>query len=283
MNRTSPSEVKAWCIERGFHPNKVLGQNFLIDRNILTAIVDAANISKNTRVLEVGPGLGVMTEELLRRGAQVLAVEKDKRLAAWLNESLAAEYPDMLTVKTADMLECPLAGLSETPFDAFISNLPYSVGTRILMDVATDPLAPAVLVTMVQTEVAERFAALPCTEHRGVAGVWLQLNYDVALVRHVKGACFWPKPEVQSSIVSMRRHTRSTLTDTEKKRFYALTKHCFLYRRKQLATILRKAPPPWKRDAEALQAAFTVAGIDPMRRPETLTVTEWEALTRVLA
>lgn len=276
MNRTSPSEVKAWCIERGFHPNKVLGQNFLIDRNILASIVDAAGLKPGARVLEVGPGLGVMTEELLRRGAFLMAVEKDKRLAEWLTESLLPLFPDRFTLRNADMLECPLAALSPEPFDAFLSNLPYSVGTRILMDVAADPLAPATLVTMVQTEVAERFAAAPGDANRGVAGVWLQLDFDVAIVRHVKASCFWPRPEVQSTIVAMRRHNRSTLTPAEKERYRALTKHCFLYRRKQLATILRKGP--WPNAAQALEAV----GIDPARRPETLTVPEWEALTQAI-
>ncbi len=276
MNRTSPSEVKAWCIERGFHPNKVLGQNFLIDRNILEAIVDAAGLTAGARVLEVGPGLGVMTEELLRRGARVTAVEKDKRLAEWLAESLRPGFPDRLELRNADMLECPLSSLSPEPFDAFLSNLPYSVGTRILMDVAADPLAPATLVTMVQTEVAERFAAEAGAPDRGVAGVWLQLDFDVSIVRHVKASCFWPRPEVQSTIAAMRRHTRGTLSPAQKERFRALTKHCFLYRRKQLATILRKGP--WPNAPQALEAA----GIDPMRRPETLTVAEWEKLTLAL-
>ena len=86
MNLTSPSQVKAWCIENGFHPNRTLGQNFLIDRNILEAILDAAGVAAGQRVLEVGPGLGVLTEALLERGARVTAVEKDARLAARLTD-----------------------------------------------------------------------------------------------------------------------------------------------------------------------------------------------------
>lgn len=280
FNRTSPSEVKSWCIKQGFHPNKILGQNFLIDKNILASIVDAAELASGASVLEVGPGLGVMTEEMLTRGARVTAVEKDQRLAQWLTESLLEEYPDTLKLMTADMLEVPLKPLLAQHFDAFVSNLPYSVGTRILMELIQEPDAPKTLVTLVQTEVAERFVAPPATEHRGIAGVWIQLDYDVRLVKKVSGSCFWPKPEVQSTVVAMTRHDRSTLSEPQKAHFRQLTKMTFLYRRKQLGSILRKAPAPFTRpDADDILNAL---GILPARRPETLTIPEWEALTCAL-
>ena len=134
MNRTSPSEVKAWCIAPGFHPNKTLGQNFLIDRNILEVLADTVGAQSGDRVLEVGPGLGVLTEALLRRGARVTAIEKDPVLAAWLRESLVLEFPDTLELLEGDALEVEWAPLLSRGFVAFASNLPYSVGTRILMD-----------------------------------------------------------------------------------------------------------------------------------------------------
>ncbi len=274
MNRTSPSEVKAWCIERGFHPNKTLGQNFLIDRNILDVLADAVDIAPGDRVLEVGPGLGVMTEALLQRGAHVTAVEKDPALAQWLRDSLLKEYPDTLELIEGDALECDWPTLLARDFKAFASNLPYSVGTRILMDLIQQPQAPKRLVTLVQLEVAERFAAQPSTPERGTAGVWLQLDYDVRTVRNVKPSCFWPPPEVTSAIVAMERHDRSTLDETGKARLRQLSKLLFTQRRKQLGKVLRKVPAPFN------TITCEAANIDPTRRAETLTRVEWELLVK---
>lgn len=274
MNRTSPSEVKAWCIERGFHPNKTLGQNFLIDRNMLTAIVDAVGVVPGEPVLEVGPGLGVMTEELIARGARVTAIEKDPALAAWLRESLCTQHPEDLELIEGDALKVDWAPLLARGFRAFASNLPYSVGTRILMELLCQAQAPERLVMLVQQEVAERFAAPPGSPARGTAAVWVQLDYDVRIVRSVKPTCFWPPPEVTSAIVALSRHTRTRLTAEEKVYLRALAKHVFTQRRKQLGTVLRKSPAPFR----GLQPE--AVGIDPTRRAETLTLPEWEALAR---
>lgn len=274
MNRTSPSEVKAWCIGRGFHPNKTLGQNFLIDRNILDALVDAVGISAGDAVLEVGPGLGVMTEALLQRGARVTAIEKDPALAAWLRESLLPQFPETFELIEGDALETDWEPLLARGFKAFASNLPYSVGTRILMELIQQPNAPDRLVTLVQQEVAERFAAAPSTPERGTAAIWLQVDYDVRIVRSVKPTCFWPPPEVTSAVVAMDRHTRSTLSFEGKAFVRALSKQVFTQRRKQLGTVLRKAPAPFRGIDPAK------AGIEPTRRAETLSLPEWEALAR---
>ena len=131
MNLTSPSQVKAWCIEHDFHPNKVLGQNFLVDRNALEAIVDAAALPTGARVLEIGPGLGVLTEEMLRRGLSVTAIEKDPVLAERLAEALG--NPPNLTVHAGDALDLIKEGACDG-FPALVSNLPYQAGTRILLE-----------------------------------------------------------------------------------------------------------------------------------------------------
>lgn len=280
MNLTSPSHVKAWCIENGFHPNRTLGQNFLIDRNILDAILDASGAGAGSNVLEVGPGLGVLTEGLLQRGARVTAVEKDARLAARLAESLG--NPPGLRVVEADALELDLDALLAERFDAFVSNLPYSVGTRILLDVALHPLAPRVSTVLVQTEVAERFAAGPGAEARGQAGVWLQLDYGVRLVRAVKASCFWPRPEVGSTVVRLDRHP-SPLGTEERRWFFDLTRCAFMHRRKQLGAILRRAPEPVGREDAALAACFAAAGLEPTLRPEQLDNAQWQSLARAFA
>ena len=280
MNLTSPSQVKAWCIENGFHPNKTLGQNFLIDRNILDVAADAAGVEAEQRVLEIGPGLGVLTEALLARGARVTAVEKDSRLASRLAEALGA--PAGLRVIEADALELDLDALLAERFDACVSNLPYSVGTRILIDLALHALAPKRFTVLVQAEVAARFAAAPGCEARGQAGVWLQLDYDVALVRAVKASCFWPRPEVGSSVVRLDRHP-CALAPGERTWFFDLSRYAFMHRRKQLHASLRKAPAPIGRDDDALDALFAAAAIDPAARAEQLTNTQWQALARAFA
>ena len=280
MNLTSPSHVKAWCIENGFHPNRTLGQNFLIDRNILEAILDAAGVTAGQRVLEIGPGLGVLTEAMLARGASVTAVEKDGRLAARLAESLG--NPPALRVIEADALELDLGALLSEEFSACVSNLPYSVGTRILLDLALHPLAPQTFTVLVQTEVAERLAAAPGGSARGQAGVWLQLDYDVTLVRGVKASCFWPRPEVGSSIVRLDKHPCALRSD-ERKWFFELSRYAFMHRRKQFGAALRKAPEPVGRDDAALAALFTAAGVDPSARPEQLSDAQWQALARAFA
>ena len=194
MNLTSPSQVKAWCIANDFHPNRTLGQNFLVDRNALVAIVDAglgAGAAQGVRVLEVGPGLGVLTEEMLRRGAMVTAVEKDPVLAARLAESLG--NPPGLTVVEGDALDVA-AGRGEFAmqpggFDFMVSNLPYQSGTRILLELVTRRAVPSMTV-LVQAEVAARLAAGPGSKTRSLAGVWAQLDYDVRVVRKVSPSCF---------------------------------------------------------------------------------------------
>ena len=248
MNLTSPSQVKAWCIANGFHPNKVLGQNFLVDRNALEAIVDAAALPAGTRVLEIGPGLGVLTEEMLRRGLLVTAVEKDPVLAERLAEALG--NPPGLTVRAGDALDL-IKDSSCDGFPALVSNLPYQAGTRILLEltggtrscasesgVSAD--APETIVVLVQTEVAERLAAGPGSKTRGLAGVWVQLDYDVQLVRAVKASCFWPRPEIGSTVVRLTRHHRNDArTPDWRARFRQITKQAFEHRRKQLGAIFK--------------------------------------------
>ena len=254
MNLTSPSQVKAWCIEHDFHPNKVLGQNFLIDQNALKAIVDAglenvrtfdcSNVREGSPVLEIGPGLGVLTEEMLKRGCRVTAIEKDPVLAARLAESLG--NPEGLTVVSADALDWiaqnyQTSQTSQTlqTFSCMISNLPYQAGTRILLELVKARQLKSMTV-LVQTEVAERLAAGPGSKTRGLAGVWAQLDYDVKIVRKVAASCFWPRPEIGSSVVRLDRHDRNVgLSGEERDLFHRLTKQAFEHRRKQLGSIFK--------------------------------------------
>jgi 16S rRNA (adenine1518-N6/adenine1519-N6)-dimethyltransferase len=238
MNLTSPSQVKSWCIANDFHPNRVLGQNFLIDQNALRAIVDAGfdgatSEESALNVLEIGPGLGVMTEEMLRRGATVTAIEKDPVLAARLKESLG--NPPELEVIAGDALTVK----TEKSFDCMVSNLPYQAGTRILLELAIKRELPMMTV-LVQSEVAERLAAKEGSKTRGLAGVWAQLDYDVKIVRKVSASCFWPRPEISSTVVKLVRHNRNIgLSEKERAFFRSLTKRAFEHRRKQLGSVFK--------------------------------------------
>ena len=250
MNLTSPSQVKSWCIENGFHPNKVLGQNFLIDQNALKAIVDAGlGGLGGLEVLEIGPGLGVLTEEMLKRGCRVTAIEKDPVLAARLEKEAKArgegeQWWRNLSVIAGDALDWIAQSSNRAieqsnNFDVMISNLPYQAGTRILLDLVKARQLRSMTV-LVQTEVAERLAAREGSKTRGLAGVWAQLDYDVRIVRKVAASCFWPRPEIGSSVVRLDRHDRNlSLSGEERKLFHRLTKQAFEHRRKQLGSIFK--------------------------------------------
>ena len=255
MNLTSPSQVKAWCIENDFHPNKTLGQNFLIDQNALKAIVDCGlekvkveGGERNVSVLEIGPGMGVLTEEMLKRGCRVTAIEKDPALAERLEKELKTkveveEWWRNLTLLTGDALDfvssTSTSDFNLSSFDCMISNLPYQAGTRILLELVQARTIP-VITALVQTEVAERLAAKEGSKVRGLAGVWAQLDYDVAITRKVSASCFWPRPEIGSSVVRLVRHDRNVdFSAEERDIFHRLTKKAFEHRRKQLGSIFR--------------------------------------------
>jgi len=263
VNLTSPSQVKAWCLANGFHPNRTLGQNFLIDRNALEAIVDAADLEAPEKVLEIGPGLGVLTEELLRRGHEVTAVEKDPVLAERLAEALGS--PAALTVLKGDALDFIKEGVCDS-FPALVSNLPYQAGTRILLElIRRIPAIPEKMVVLVQTEVAERLAAAPGSKTRGLSGVWTQLDYDVVPVRTVKANCFWPRPEVGSTVVKLVRHHRNdALAPEVRDMLHRLTKRAFEHRRKQLGAVFKGV-------------------VETTARAEELSNEEWLGLAQALA
>ena len=291
MNLTSLSQVKDWCIRSGFHPNRVLGQNFLIDRNALDAILDAAlgglsvegcgesGANAPIRVLEIGPGLGVLTEGLLSRGCAVTAIEKDSVLADRLAEALG--HPENLTVLKGDALDYIKEGRCDG-FPAMVSNLPYQAGTRILIElverVAAEScvqgatcggLSPEIMVVLLQTEVAERLAAKEGSKTRGLSGVRVQFDYDVQIVRKVSASCFWPRPEIGSTVVKLVRHHRNDAVGAEVRAlFRRLTKQAFEHRRKQLGSIFKgliestaRAEELSNEDWLALSQSLVAAGV----------------------
>lgn len=251
MNLTSPSQVKSWCIEHDFHPNKVLGQNFLIDQNALKAIVDAGleglSGGEGLKVLEVGPGLGVLTEELLKRDCRVTAIEKDPILSARLAQEAETRSESegwwknlhLITGDALDLLAAQVQSSASNDYSCMISNLPYQAGTRILLELVKARKLPQITV-LVQTEVAERLAAKEGSKTRSLSGVWAQLDYEVEIIRKVSATCFWPRPAIGSTVVRLKRHTRNVaLSERERKIFHSLTKQAFEHRRKQLGSIFK--------------------------------------------
>ncbi|TAN36996.1 MAG: ribosomal RNA small subunit methyltransferase A [Verrucomicrobia bacterium] len=270
MKLTRPSDVRALLATMDFHPSRVLGQNFLIDANILNILLDAAELTHKDTVLEVGPGLGVLTEGLLNRAGRVVSVEKDGRLFQWLENKFVA-FPN-LGIIHSDVLDVDLPALLAQGVNKCVANLPYSIASRFLVDLIGAARAPARIVVTVQLEVAERFAAKPGTHDYGLISVLAQLEYEIALHKKISPTCFWPPPEVTSAILLMTRRAAPLVPVPDRAALLALLKLCFSKRRKQLGSILRAETA----DAEKILAELQIA---PTARPENLAPADWARLS----
>ena len=270
---TRPSEVRALLTQLDFHPSRILGQNFLIDRNILNLLLDAAELQPQDAVVEVGPGLGVLTAALLARAAAVVAVEKDNRLAPYLRERFAGEL--RLTLLHSDGLDCDIASLFPRPGMKLVANLPYAIAARLLVELTAIPHPPALLVVTIQREVADRLEAAPSSDDYGLLSILLQRHYEIATVKHVSPSCFWPPPEVQSSISKLVRRPAPLGGPADELALRELLRHAFSRRRKTMARSLRDLV------ADPLPA-LAQAGIAPTARAEELAPEVWPALLRAL-
>lgn len=272
-----PTVVRQLLDELGLRPRKALGQNFLIDRNILGHLLDAAAIGPGDTVLEVGPGLGAVTASLATLARRVVAVEKDSGLYAWLCRRFAG-VPNVRLVH-ADALELRLDALEwpgEGPVrpDRVVSNLPYGAGSRILVELARAAQPPERVVVTVQREVADRLAAAPGGGDYGLLSLYVQRAFRVERVRTVGPRCFHPVPEVDSAIVRLQSLGAPPAAEA----FYALSRQAFGQRRKQLARSL--ATP--ERAPDAVRAALASVAAAPTARAEDLSVAQWDALARAL-
>jgi 16S rRNA (adenine1518-N6/adenine1519-N6)-dimethyltransferase len=272
MNRCSPSAVRACLDALGVRPRRALGQNFLVDRNILSIILRAAEPEPGDHILEIGPGLGVLTEALSDRAGGVIAVEKDPSLYAYLSEALGGRAN--LDLRMADVLDLDWEALLDG-VDKVVSNLPYAAGGRALAEVVRAAACPRRIVVTVQLETAERLAALPGTPAFGLLSAWAQWRYTVALIKRVAPSCFLPRPEVISAIVRLDRRTDAPGAGPLSEAFYAVTKRAFGQRRKQLAGVLGEGDPA---AAAAWRARLAEAGVDPRARAEAVTPAQWAAL-----
>ena len=259
----------------GVRPNRELGQNFLVDSNLLEVIARAAQVGPEDVVLEVGGGLGVLSEHLAARAAHVHVVEVDRKLEAPLRDALAA-HPNS-TLHLADAVRLDLAALDPAP-DKVVANLPYGVAASVIL--RTIEVLPTVdtWVAMVQREVGERFAAAPRTPGYGIPSVLAQLACDVRVLRPVARTVFSPVPNVDSVLVGLTRRGPAAEPGLRD-----LVQQGFAHRRKALARSLALAPgsPPGRR--EQVRAALEAMGRPADARAETLAPADWRELWRRLS
>ena len=277
---TRVSEVRQLLGDLNIRPSRRLGQNFLVDRNIREILLRSADVSSQERILEIGPGLGVLTERLLRMAKGVVAVEKDHRLAEFLRRRFADE--DGLELVCGDALELGVSRVLRGGVTKVVANLPYSVGTRMLVDMVRADEAPARIVVTVQQEVGERLAAATGSPQYGLLSVWTQLAFRVETVKIVSPTCFWPRPEVSSVIMSMHRRVEPLLAPARRRILYDLTKVAFSQRRKQLATVLGRALLPVEAPAPRVRGVLLALGLGEKARAEELGVDDWCALVNAL-
>ena len=261
----------------GLRMSKKLGQNFLIDARIVQGIVDAAEVKPGDRVLEIGPGIGTLTQGLAEAGADVTAVELDKKLPAVLKETLKAY--DNVRIVPGDILKVNIPEImGEAPFKV-AANLPYYITTPILMTLLERRLPITHMVTMVQKEVAERMTAKPGSRIYGALSVAVQYYTEPEIVLDVPPRSFIPAPEVMSVVVSCRVRKEPAVAVQDEKLFFRVVKAAFGQRRKTLMNALKGGGF----SKEAVRDALEQSGIDPTRRGETLTLEEFGRLADAFA
>lgn len=248
-------------------PLKRLGQNFLVDPNIVRKIVALAELGPGDHVLEIGPGRGILTEALSQAAGHVTAVELDPRLHAYL-ETRQAEFPNVELVCT-DALAYPVEHLPVGT--VVVANLPYYISTPLLFRLLDQRGRFPRLVLMLQSEVADRLVAKPGGSDYGVLSVMAQYAADITKSFRVSAECFRPRPDVASAVVLLRTKAQRGLSQEEEIAFRALVKAAFAHRRKTLANSLRDEGYELPRITEALQR-WEIA---PTRRAETLSVEDF--------
>jgi 16S rRNA (adenine1518-N6/adenine1519-N6)-dimethyltransferase len=260
---------------------KGLGQHFLVDDAVLEKILDAADLSPSDTVIEVGPGLGLMTAALAKRAGWVIAIELDNRLAAILTETLPTEN---IVVLNEDVLGTDPSTLLKGAAPHFppqlrsykvVANLPYYITSPVLRHFLEAPVKPKMMVVMVQKEVARTIVAE--AGHRSVLSIAVQFYGKPSIVADVPAASFFPPPEVDSAVVKIEVYRQPPVPVDDVAGFFKLVRAGFSAARKQVANSLTQGLSLPRQDVQALLAK---ASIDPTRRAETFTLEEWATLFR---
>jgi len=268
--------MRSILAEEQIQLTKSLGQNFLHDGNQLQRIIQAGEVSANDQVLEIGPGLGPLTELLMARARSVCAIELDNRLVKFLQKRFA-NAPNLELIN-ADAL----AYLRTNPRDwsewKLVANLPYSVASPLLVDLALNPQGPKCLVATLQIEVAQRIIAKADGDDYGQLSLFLQLNYESSGWFKIPSGSFFPEPDVDSACITLVRRTVPLLPNELIKVFLRIVKLGFSQRRKMMLKLLRMNWP-----LERLSPALEAAGVSPMARAESVTLEQFVILTQMLA
>ncbi|MBC7232002.1 MAG: 16S rRNA (adenine(1518)-N(6)/adenine(1519)-N(6))-dimethyltransferase RsmA [Chloroflexi bacterium] len=273
-------DIRALLREFDLRPHKELGQNFLVDRRVLKRILAAAEVGPEDIVLEIGSGLGALTEALAERAQRVVAVEVDPDLVALLRERLAS-LPNVEIV-TADILSLDISrllqdGAGNVPTYKVVANIPYYITSAVMRHLLEASPKPQLIVLMLQKEVAQRIIAQP--GQMSLLAVSVQFYGQPRIIAHVPASAFYPVPKVDSAIVRVDPHTQQPLEQDEVRPFFEVVRAGFAQRRKQLRNALVHGLGV---SAERIAQAMQEAGIDEQRRAQTLSIHEWVALYRAL-
>jgi 16S rRNA (adenine1518-N6/adenine1519-N6)-dimethyltransferase len=284
MNKdiATPVRTRAILEKYGFSFKKSLGQNFLIDTNILRKIVEFADMSENTGAIEVGPGIGALTEQLARSSKKVVSFEIDQRLLPILNDTLA-DYKNV-TIIHKDILEADVRAVMEEEFREIddimvVANLPYYVTTPIIMKLLEEHLPIRGIVVMLQKEVADRISAKPGTKDYGSLSIAVQYYTKAETVMIVPKTVFVPQPNVDSAVIRLTVREKPAVIVKDEKFFFTVTKASFAQRRKTLLNNLTSQLPSGKEKKEEILQALEKSGIEPSRRGETLSLDEFGRLS----
>lgn len=274
----SPRVLKALFEEYGVVPLKKLGQNFLVDANILAGIADAVGLGEGDMCLEIGPGAGTLTAELARKAKKVAAVEVDRGLIPLLQFTLQSF--DNVRIVHSDILKLDMAKLAREEFGnapfAVAANLPYNITTPVIMMLLESGLPITRIVLLIQREVADRLSGAPGTKEYGALTVAVQYACAVEPLFTVGPNCFFPRPKVDSRLVRLTMRETPAVDVGDKKDFFAMVRTLFAMRRKTILNNLLAAYAPAGRNA--LLAAVEAAGLSPGARAETLSLDQMARL-----
>ena len=279
----NPAYTMAVLEKHGFHFQKKYGQNFLIDKNILEKIVDAAEIGKDDVVLEIGPGIGTMTQYLCERAREVIAVEIDDKLIPVLADTLS-EY-DNVTVIHEDILKVDIRALAEEKNGGrpikVVANLPYYITTPIIMELFESRVPLESVTVMVQKEVAERMKEGPGSKHYGALSLAVAYYAVAETVAEVPPACFVPRPKVSSMVIRLTCHREPPVAVADERFLFSVIRASVQQRRKTLVNGLNNAP--WiPVDREEITRCVESLGYGPSVRGEKLTLEEFARLANLL-
>lgn len=280
-NIATPSRTKQILKKYGLTMKKSLGQNFLVEPGILTKMLAAGEIDKDTVVIEIGPGIGALTERLAQEAKQVIAFEVDRRLEPILKNELA-EY-DNIEVIFQDILEANLPELFADRFEptdriVVAANLPYYITTPIIMNFIEANLPVDAYVMMMQKEVAERMTASPGSKNYGSLTVAIDYYTEAEISFIVPRTVFVPQPNVDSAVLKLKRREEPKVTVENEAFYFRLTRGSFQHRRKTLWNNLMGIYGKTDEAKEALRLGLEAVGIEGSRRAETLAIEEFAAL-----